>query len=840
MGGFIEGSSSIISNSSSNMVVNPHPLSINHKIHPMSNKNIQDILTTIQPSGIPDLRRKEVISYVQKLFRDVFGIEVFPFGSVPLRTYLPDGDVDLTAICPPNLEAELAKHVTDLLKDQEKGSIARVRDVQRVPAQVQIVKCTVNDIPVDISFNQKSGLSALCFKEKVSEKIGKGQLYKYSVLLIKAWCFYEGRVLGAHQGLISTYAIEALVIYIINLFHASLSSPLAVLHRFLHYYSLFDWKNYCMSISGPVPISALPDIVVVEEIEEVLLSQKFLKKFKKSLSIPSKREDRTQDFQLKHINIVDPLKDNNNLGRSVSKGNFHRIIFAFSEGAKRLGEILKLKEERVTTEINKFFSNTLDRNGRGTRCDIQIPISAFGMQRSGPSDLSGDYARHLKNLQYSKSSKPISVKPFPPIGAIPNKLPPTFIPPKPLRPICVRPNPIPAFQNRGTSTNGRPFSPFPFPNSCPVSPYPFRNINSRNVFHGPPDRHRGFFLGSGDVLPNVRSIFLDPYVAPFNLDEGRKSRGTGTFIPDMTYGMYKDRMKQKNNQFRNPKDHPQFQMSKDHQQPSENPRDQHPYERPGYQPFGRPRDHHQQYGRLRNELSVRYPEFVQAGSLPQQGLLPRSLGFASTAYSHAPPLNFSPHSSSSPHGFSPHAVPGPSFLPTGFSPRALSTREFRPRNTLLPKLSQNTYSNENYVRKLPQNAYSGGDYVSNHAYLDKYLPKASDNDQDALTETRGKLNGDASMKSSGNNLEFTMEEFPLLPVCQKPLLENQSGTPKKKSTQLVEIQATSIAFGSYGSLPAALPVQCETELPNNDEKERSVDDSYPLIDDTEFPPLSRN
>ncbi|KAK5777014.1 hypothetical protein PVK06_044979 [Gossypium arboreum] len=33
--------------------------------------------------------------------------------------------------------------------------------------EVKIVKCTVNDIPVDISFNQTAGLSALCFLEKV-------------------------------------------------------------------------------------------------------------------------------------------------------------------------------------------------------------------------------------------------------------------------------------------------------------------------------------------------------------------------------------------------------------------------------------------------------------------------------------------------------------------------------------------------------------------------------------------------------------------------------------------------------------------------------------------------
>ncbi|XP_040938564.1 uncharacterized protein [Gossypium hirsutum] len=91
-------------------------------------------------------------------------------------------------------------------------------------AVVKIVKCTVNDIPVDISFNQTAGLSALCFLEKVDQLIGKDHIFKRSNILIKAWCYYESRILGAHHGLISTYALETMILYIINVFHSSLSA----------------------------------------------------------------------------------------------------------------------------------------------------------------------------------------------------------------------------------------------------------------------------------------------------------------------------------------------------------------------------------------------------------------------------------------------------------------------------------------------------------------------------------------------------------------------------------------------------------------------------------------
>lgn len=47
-------------------------------------------------------------------------------------------------------------------------------------------------------------------------------------LQVKAWCYYESRLLGAHHGLLSTYALETMVLYIFNMYHHELQSPLKV------------------------------------------------------------------------------------------------------------------------------------------------------------------------------------------------------------------------------------------------------------------------------------------------------------------------------------------------------------------------------------------------------------------------------------------------------------------------------------------------------------------------------------------------------------------------------------------------------------------------------------
>lgn len=183
----------------------------------------------------------------------------------------------------------------------------------------------MENIVVDISFNQVGGLCTLCFLDQVSsfkfmEKsslillswylsifkpnivieenlcrltsqvdslISQNHLFKRSIILIKAWCYYESRILGAHHGLISTYALETLVLYIFHVFNNSFHGPLEVtlyflvvlilnvaswlffknsmiclqvLYRFLEFFSNFDWDNFCLSLWGPVPISSLPNV----------------------------------------------------------------------------------------------------------------------------------------------------------------------------------------------------------------------------------------------------------------------------------------------------------------------------------------------------------------------------------------------------------------------------------------------------------------------------------------------------------------------------------------------------------------------------------------------------
>jgi hypothetical protein len=124
-----------------------------------------------------------------------------------------------------------------------------------------------------------------------------------------------------------------------------------VLYRFLEFFSNFDWEKFCLSLWGPVPIRSLPDMtgnlyvslylinqLLIKSVPydhscyaaepprmdsgELLLDKSFLDKCSTAYGVaPRTQENQGQPFVSKHFNVIDPLRANNNLGRSVSKGN---------------------------------------------------------------------------------------------------------------------------------------------------------------------------------------------------------------------------------------------------------------------------------------------------------------------------------------------------------------------------------------------------------------------------------------------------------------------------------------------------------------------------------------
>lgn len=79
-----------------------------------------------------------VINYIGSSANICQNLQVLPFGSVPLKTYLPDGDIDLTAINWNYPESSFAYYIFSALKSfiYNKDSPFEVKDAQFVDAEV--------------------------------------------------------------------------------------------------------------------------------------------------------------------------------------------------------------------------------------------------------------------------------------------------------------------------------------------------------------------------------------------------------------------------------------------------------------------------------------------------------------------------------------------------------------------------------------------------------------------------------------------------------------------------------------------------------------------------------
>ena len=392
---------------------------------------IDELIGALRPTPASDRRRRAVFQHVADLINGCFENEnvlVTAFGSVPLRTYLPDGDIDVCLLGPHELLAAdpcWTSRLRDHIEFAEADAAAHdavspfaVSEIHVVHAEVRLMKCICDGVVVDISANQFGGLATLGFLEEVdafvSARLKSEGLFKRSIVLIKAWGFYEGRLLGAHHALISTYALETLVLYVLNKFHAkaSLTTPLEVLHTFLRVFADFDWDAHAVSIHGPVRLADLAagtaggegpgvgasgaatasrDGALDDETSDELLTPEFmwrmLDKYGNEsimrrhaargangarsaggdasaetgdeISPFSASRDELPDppprvrVPIKHMNVIDPLLPSNNLGRSVSQGNAARIRKALKLAAAKLGA---LREMSFTNDSCDFLA----------------------------------------------------------------------------------------------------------------------------------------------------------------------------------------------------------------------------------------------------------------------------------------------------------------------------------------------------------------------------------------------------------------------------------------------------------------------------------------------------
>ncbi|CAI9761308.1 unnamed protein product [Fraxinus pennsylvanica] len=98
----------------------------------------QKVLNIVHPTLGSEKKRKEIIDCISRLFDSILNDKVFPYGLVPLKTYLHHGDIDFTIIKSPNVEESLAHDILALLnrKEQSGNSEYEVKNTGLIDVEV--------------------------------------------------------------------------------------------------------------------------------------------------------------------------------------------------------------------------------------------------------------------------------------------------------------------------------------------------------------------------------------------------------------------------------------------------------------------------------------------------------------------------------------------------------------------------------------------------------------------------------------------------------------------------------------------------------------------------------
>eukprot|EP00760_Papus_ankaliazontas_P035133 PhM_4_TR7630/c4_g1_i1/m.2181 len=388
--------------------------------------------TFVQPNEWSLHARRRVFALVEKTIRECAAsqgipsrVDVMLFGSFYLSTYLPDGDVDITVRCP--LEEE-ASFMSRLHADLQRRHV----HVTFVQAEVKLLKCLCDGIYVDVSFNQLTGVAAGRFVHDADMRLGN-HILKKSLLVVKAWAYYESHILGGNGGLLGTYAITMMLLTVMNRMSQkdllnSATTPLEVLRYFLRFYAENDITTNVVTIyglapnhdgAGPVePVSDAHCIIdrpfvqsFVQRNTEIMGTTASRPPSPQTLSasppegdkspprgttpppatgVGSRLADFTFECRDRPLNIADPLKPSNNLGRGVHRCHAVRIQMALQYGHRRLEEVMRCIEDGTPAgadpneapSILHFFERTVracmaahaapQQHTQGTQCSMQF------------------------------------------------------------------------------------------------------------------------------------------------------------------------------------------------------------------------------------------------------------------------------------------------------------------------------------------------------------------------------------------------------------------------------------------------------------------------------------
>ena len=401
------------------------------------------ILDIIGPNANTENDRNTKLKVVKTIITNLFNqklpdyiTHVYQYGSFPIKTYLKDADIDITIFFESKIEKRILIEVPlDLinkaiifLKDEfvkynKQTSFELFSDIKIIMAEIRLLKCKIGLINLDISINNFSGLYKIVLIDYIESQFraqlnknnlfldtsysdNKLNIFRRTLLLIKAWCCYEGNLMGSNIGLMASYTLEILVIYVFNLHYEYIYNEFDGFEKFFELMEKIDWDKNIISLFGIFPhlnfqkkLSIFNASIqnckdnskniyepfwyykdkyfnsnnkVDSGCESLLKFNEFKKliyPINKSIGIIYLKKEgkiiNSANFD-KLINILDPLNNYNNLGKSINFHSYSKMKKVIIYMNKQLKKIHKIRKKGnpfyYFNSLLNLFKQTLSNN----------------------------------------------------------------------------------------------------------------------------------------------------------------------------------------------------------------------------------------------------------------------------------------------------------------------------------------------------------------------------------------------------------------------------------------------------------------------------------------------
>lgn len=235
------------------------------------NAAIDTVLQKIGPVEAQIQHRKSVLTLLRRQIRLALGVSAFEYGVCASRCLLPDDPIKITVILSksqvPTWHIVLTEQLSYFaerssifggssyvpLEDDDVldpyfndlsptanhflGNVTHSK--QNLMHSVSLV---VDSIPVEITVNNRLDLCMLAFEEEVALLVERNELFKRSLLLIRAWWALEtpGYVGCSIQHYLNDHHLFVMLAAVFNQYNHHIQSPIQAFYLFLAEYSGFD------------------------------------------------------------------------------------------------------------------------------------------------------------------------------------------------------------------------------------------------------------------------------------------------------------------------------------------------------------------------------------------------------------------------------------------------------------------------------------------------------------------------------------------------------------------------------------------------------------------------